>query len=177
MVSSPGGYGTGIYMPAVSASLERRLSDRTWLVVGGNGTMQRFREDEAISSYSYPRDDSRYLAVTGGVRRILTRPGAVVQVSLVALGMAGVVDLDRRYVDYYGVSTSTAETSWYAGANAGIALDRELTDGLSLRVASPLLDATYSWSRRDVTGAARQHSSGLSVSALLAPRLELRLAF
>jgi hypothetical protein len=170
--------GSSLLEPSASASLEHRLSARTWLVVGAYGSVQRFRSDDpAVDSYGIPRNDSRQLALTLGVRRILTRPGAMVQVSLLALGEAGVGDADRRTVYFSGVSTSTDETTWNVGADAGIALDRELTDGLSLRVASPLLGARYSWSVVDATGTARRHSSGFSVDALLAPRLELRLAF
>lgn len=168
---------SGLFVPAAGASLERRLSDQTWLVAGVFGSVQRNRADLATGSSGTARDDARTLSFTGGVRRVLTRSGGIVQASLVALGEAGIGDGERRDVDFSGTSVASDATSWFVGANAGIALDRELTDGVSLRIASPLLGASYRWSMVDEVGAPRRHASGLYVSALLAPRLELRMAF
>lgn len=169
--------GFSFSVPSVSASIERRLSERTWLVAGAYGSVQRFRSDLPAGSAGAARNDVRYLSLTGGVRRIVTRPAAIVEVSLLALGEAGVGDADVRQVGFSGISTSSDWTAWFAGATAGIALDRELTDGLSLRLSSPLVLARYNWSADDQVGQARAISSGFSVSAYLAPRLELRLAF
>jgi hypothetical protein len=168
---------SALFVPAASASLEHRLSDRTWLVAGVFGSVQRYRADFPTGSAGTTRDDARTLSLTGGVRRVLTRPGAIVQVSLVALGEAAIGDGERNYVNYSGPSVATDATSWSVGANAGFALDRELTDGVSLRVASPLLGASYHWTMVDQVGAPRRQGSGFYVNALLAPRLELRMAF
>lgn len=177
--SGPVSLGTtsALFVPAASASLERRLSDRTWLVAGVFGSVQRYRADVPTGSVGTTRDDARTLSLTGGVRRVLTRSGAIVQVSLVALGEAEIGDGERNYVNYSGPSVASDATSWSVGANAGLALDRELTDGVSLRVASPLLGASYNWTMVDQVGAPRRQGSGFYVNALLAPRLELRMAF
>jgi hypothetical protein len=163
---------TGV--PVVAASLERRLSDRTWLVLGGAGAVSRDRV--AFTAYGEARADSRSLYLTAGVRRVLTRAGAPVDVSILALGEAGVADADQRSV-LAGSEALQEMTSWLAGASAGIAVDRELTGGLSLRVASPLLGVTYARSRYESAGQPAPTASSFSVRALLAPRLELRLAF
>jgi hypothetical protein len=99
-----------------------------------------------------------------------------VEVSLLLLAEAGVADADVHFV---GGATEQRQdaTAWVAGVNAGIAVDRVLAGGLSLRVASPLLGASYTWERLDEPGQPRREGSGLHASALLAPRLELRLAF
>jgi hypothetical protein len=60
---------------------------------------------------------------------------------------------------------------------AGRRLVRELTGGLSLRVATPLVGVAYEESRTEVEGQPRRSGTDFSVRALLAPRLELRLAF
>lgn len=164
-------------VPSASASLERRLSDRTWVIAGLNGSVQRDRMDVPAGSWGYTRNDARLLSVVGGVRRVLARPGAKVEFSLVALGEAGVGDADRREISYSATSVSTDLTSWFVGANAGFALDRELGDGLSFRIASPLVGASYEWSMVDRAGEPRQLGSAFRVYAYLAPRLELRLAF
>ncbi len=84
----------------------------------------------------FTRDDALSFYLTAGMRRILTRAGAPVDVSVLVLAEAGVVDADQRFV-YLGSETRQDVTSWLAGAGAGVAVDRELTGGLSLRVASP----------------------------------------
>jgi len=68
-------------------------------------------------------------------------------------------------------------TSWLAGANAGLAVERELTGRLSLRIASPLLGASYSRERVEEVGQPAQTARVFSIQAIIAPRLELRLAF
>jgi hypothetical protein len=168
--------GTSTFVPIVGASLEHRVSDRTWLVLGVFGAVTRNRDEVPEGEFGTSRDDSRQLYVTAGVRRPLTRAGAPVEVSAVVLAEGGVVDADQRIVRSTD-ATSQDVTSWLAGANAGIAIDRELTGGLSLRVASPLVGVRYMRSTIDVAGQPGRSASDVSVQALLAPRLELRLAF
>jgi hypothetical protein len=163
-------------VPFVTASLERRLSGRTWLVVGVAGIVTRSRADVPAGGVGFARDDARQFYVTGGARRTVTRAGAPVEVSALFLAEAGVIDADQHSV-VFTTDTRQEVTSWLAGANVGIAVDRELTGGLSLRVASPLLGARYYSSRLQEPGQPDTTGSGVSVRALLAPRLELRLAF
>jgi len=163
-------------VPVVTGSLERRLSGRTWLVLGGSGSVSRNRSDVPVDAVGFARDDARQFIVSGGVRRAITRVGAPVEVSGLILAEAGAVDAEQRFVSP-GLERRQDMTSWLAGASVGIAVDRELTGGLSLRVASPLLGGRYTRSRVEEAGQPDRTGSGLSVRALLAPRLELRLAF
>jgi hypothetical protein len=167
-------------VPIVTASLERRLSDGTWLVVGASGTVTRGRvEVPPGESTIGSKNDYRRLDVTAGVRWALTAAGAPVEVSAVTLAEAGAVDADvaDTYAeDTFPVVPTYVETSWHAGASAGIAVDRELTGGISVRIASPLLEARYSRSRVQIVGR-RVDARDVSVRALVAPRVELRLAF
>jgi hypothetical protein len=59
----------------------------------------------------------------------------------------------------------------------GLAVERKLRDGLSLRVATPLFGVSWDRSRDEVPGAAPLRGSSVFASVLLAPRLELRMAF
>ncbi len=163
-------------MPVVTASLERRFSSRTWLVLGVAGAAAQRRADLAANAYGFTREDSRSLYLTTGIRRVLTRAGAPVDVSVLVLASAGVADADERYASQ-GTETAADVTSWLAGAGAGVAIDREITGGVSLRIASPLLGITYARDRVAVAGEPSRTGTTFSASALLAPRLELRLAF
>ncbi len=163
-------------VPTVTASLERRLSARNWLVLGAAGGVTRNRMDVPAGGFGFSRDDARQLFVTAGVRRALTRPGRLAEVSAVFLAEAGLVDAEQQQVSFSSDIRQDL-TSWLVGANAGIAVDRELTGGLSLRVASPLLGARYLRSRVTAPGQPERTGRSLSVAAILAPRLELRLAF
>jgi hypothetical protein len=169
-------FGTTTFVPIVGASLERRISDRAWLVLGAFGIVTRNRDEVPEGEFGTARDDSRQLYVTAGVRRPITRAGAPVEVSAVLLAEGGIVDADQR-IAQPTEDESRDVRSWLAGANAGIAIDRELTGGLSLRVASPLVGARYMRSTIEVAGQPGRTASDVSVQALLAPRLELRLAF
>lgn len=152
--------------PELTASVERRLSGSTWLVLGAAGSFTRFDQDSA--GYT----DAR-LAVKGGVRRLLTQEGALADVSLTVLGMArgswGDMDL--------GPSPSSEATGWGLGAELGLAVERELRDGLSLRVATPLMNASWDWQRTKTSGAEAVSASSIAADVAIAPRLELRLAF
>jgi hypothetical protein len=172
--SSPISSNAGV--PTVNASLERRLSPRNWLVFGAAGAAERRRSDVPADAIGFTRDDWRSLYLTAGLRRVLTRASAPVDVSLLVLAGAGVAEADQHFL-FTGAETRADVSSWLAGADAGIAVDRELTGGLSLRVASPLLGVTYARDRIEEAGQPRRTATAFSARAILAPRLELRLAF
>lgn len=168
-------------VPTAGASLERRLSERSWWVLGLAGSAWHDRQDVPDGSAGTGRYDTRALSVSAGVRKAVSRSGAPVEVSVVVAALAGVTDGERR-VDSRnsGAPTSSVtrdETTWFAGAQAGLALERALTDGLSLRVASPLLRASASWGSVREAGKPELRSSSVGVAAALAPTLELRVQF
>jgi hypothetical protein len=171
---------TAPVVPTVTASLERRLSPRSWLVLGLAGAVWRDRQDVPAGSSGYGRNDLRELTVTAGVRRPVTRAGAPVEVSVVVAVQGGIYDAEQRVDQRYSTtSTSSTQdvTAWFAGAQAGLAIERALTDGLSVRVASPLLQGRYSRGSVRQAGQPDARSSSVRASATLAPTLELRLQF
>ncbi len=166
---SPGLVGVGS-SPSGYASLERRLTDASWLVLGLDGTISD-REQDAPGGGEKSRQELRQLALDLGVRRVVTRPGAVVDFSLLAMVMGG-------YYEQLRTSTlaDQEDSAWYLGANVGFAVDRELTEGLSVRIATPVAGVT--WQRiRTKTSGETLNGRELTAGVFLAPRLELRLAF
>jgi hypothetical protein len=163
------------FVPVVAASLERRLSTRTWLALGVSGTFARARADVPPGSFGFAKDDARQAYLTAGLRQVLTAPGAPVDVSVLVSAQGGVARADQHLVS--GSEVEQKLSAWLAGADLGIAVDRELTGGLSLRVATPLVGVAYEESRTEVEGQPRRSGTDFSVRAILAPRLELRLAF
>jgi hypothetical protein len=102
----------------------------------------------------------------------LTAEGAPVDVSLLALatasGSSGQTDFGSQQSKYAAVGL---------GAELGLAVERELRDGLSLRVATPLVGLAWDWQRVENAGAAPVRVDYLRADIALAPRLELRMAF
>lgn len=174
-------YSSVVFLPALTASIERRVSPRSWFVLGLSGNATRTRRDIPDGSAGSGREDSRQLLMSAGVRRPLTRAAAPMEVSLVVLAQGGIFDGEERFDRRYTLSTLSSEaqdvTAWFAGAELGLAIDRELADGLTLRVASPLVDGRYERASARKAGSPDTRSSTVSVSAVLAPRLELRLLF
>jgi hypothetical protein len=157
--------------PAAAASVERAISPRTALVAGVLGTFRRDRAAE--DSFVTPsREDVGVALVTAGVRRFVTPRGAPVDVSLHALAEGGTVRVKVR-------STSGAldQLSWLAGVQGGIAVERALADRLALRIATPLVGARYTRDRVGAPGEETRTGSDLTIAMLIAPTLELRLAF
>ena len=163
-------------LPAVTASLERRLGERTWLALGVSGSLDRRHHEVPPYAVGASADDLSQIFVTAGVRQVVTAPGAPVDVSLLGLADGGVTEWNLTLVSG-GVESPLKSTAWRVGVSIGLAIDRELTGGLSLRVASPLLYAAYARSHAEPAGQPTQEGESFSVAALIAPRLELRLAF
>jgi hypothetical protein len=69
-----------------------------------------------------------------GVRQRVTGRGAPVEVTILAVAEGG-YGSSRGSTDG-PASLSTRQTSWALGGNVGLAVDRELTSGLTLRVAT-----------------------------------------
>ncbi len=160
--------------PSASASLERRLSDSSWLVVGFAGAIGDSRQDPIPDSSGGARWKERRLTVDIGLRRIVTGRGAPVEVSILALGEGG---YDEASATLDGNAAGEQRfSSWLAGADVGLAIDRELVTGLTLRVATPLAGAWWQKTRQRLSGSTVDGRS-VDASVYLAPRLELRLAF
>ena len=176
----------GLYaptVPAAVASLERRLSARSWLVLGVNGTYDREPQDLTPQDTGVTKGDFWSLAVSAGVRHVVTPPGAPVDVSFDLVANVGATRWkgDANVYNYGGGPTiaeaSFDESGWRAGATFGVAVDRELTGPLSLRVATPIVGAWYTRTRTETSTQPTLDGDEVSAGLALAPRLELRLAF
>jgi hypothetical protein len=161
--------------PTVRASLERAVAPGWWLEVGFVGSADRLRGEGPSAGAAVTRDDQVSAAMNLGMRRALTRPGAPVCVSI---DLALVAGYTATRVDR---AISTPETvrgeAWQVGLAAGLAVERELTSGLSLRVGSTFLGASWTQSSAEssVNGKATQQGGGAYLA--LSPWLELRQAF
>ncbi len=180
---------TGVYLappmvPVAAASLERRISGRSWLVLGVSGSFAHESQDVPPDRAGVKKSDSYALALSAGVRRVLTPAGAPVDVSILALAQAGATRWKGDAAEYdYGVSpvavvdTSVDEWGWRAGGSLGLAVDRTLTGSLSLRLSTPLVGAWYTRTTTKATGHPTLDGDEVAASFVIAPSLELRLAF
>jgi hypothetical protein len=170
-------------VPAAVASVERRLSGRTWLVIGADGSFSHDRQDVPADSTGFRKTDMYGLGVSAGIRRFLTRAGAPVDVSVDVTASAGANRWKggaayRDYTNGGAIADASFDASgWRTGATFGLAVDRELTGALSVRVATPIVGAWYGKTRTEVTGQPTLDREELGAGLRIAPRLELRLAF
>jgi hypothetical protein len=166
---------------AATASLERRIGSSAWLVLGVSGSLARVRTDQPPSgTWGVTSYDLVGASLLGGLRQVLTPPRAPVDVSLLVLANVGLANVEEHLFD--GVAGSSAKvTAWSCGASIGLAIDRELARGITLRVATSLVGAEWSKANTDGAGLAAtflgNSGSDFSAGVEIAPRLELRVAF
>jgi hypothetical protein len=163
-------------VPAATMSLERAIGPRTWLLLGASGAIGRYRSDVSEGNTDLSEEDYRQLALGVGVRQIVTSAGSPVDVSLVFLAEGGIIDSKLNWTGSFSRAPSQ-QTAWRLGASGGIAVDRELTRGLSVRVGTSVLGMTWTRYHTKLTDESNLWSSDVSVGLALAPYLELRLAF
>lgn len=168
-------YGSIPSAPRVQASVERRTGPGRWLLLGVSGASSRSRGDAPAGTYAVTRDDVSSLALTAGLRQALTPQGAPVCVSTTLSASAGYL-WRRQEVQTTTLDTTRSE-AWGLGGALGLAVERELTPGLALRLSTPVLDASWyrSTARSETLGKASRSGGGVGLA--LAPSLELRLAF
>jgi hypothetical protein len=177
-------------VPFVQASLERRLGAATWLVVGVAGAVETDdSEPQRFVLLGSPDGGSSWGGrVAVGLRRELTSATAPLALSALVLADVGAVGADRRYLVFdvgIGEDVVVREESrgMLAGISAGAAVERQLAAGLSIRIASPLLVAGWSWTEvKPSPTSTLANGSARSVrtyraDVTVAPSLELRLAF
>jgi hypothetical protein len=166
-------------VPLATAFVERRVGERSWLVFGGDATASR---DTVKTSSGYSAASESYVARTSlsvGLRRLLTRPGAMVDVSLLATLGGGYIRVHAQAeVEVEGgPRTEQDDTGAFANATAGVAVERALTDSLALRISTPLVELYVSRREREYYDGASQEYASAGLSVAIAPRLELRVAF
>jgi hypothetical protein len=170
-------YGSG-FVPLATFFLERRLGERTWLVFGAQGSLQRDHVDAPADPLvlEHTKNDSELISLSAGLRSVVTRPGAPVDVSVQAVVESGYLHSVAAYTVADGTTGDLRDTGRFVDVTGGIAVERELTGGFAVRVSTPLVGASYSkLERKDSTGT--RSGSSASVFVTLSPRLELRLAF
>jgi len=178
-VSSP----SDTTIPVATFFVERRVGERTWLVFGAAGSVTRSYVDappaSAFALNAVTKDESERGSLSVGLRRVVTRPGAIVDVSLQATVEGGYLHRQQELTTTaptFSQQSTIRDEGRYAAVTGGIAVERELTGGLGLRVSTPLVGA--SWSKLDrKDDAGTRSGSSTSGFVTLSPRLELRLAF
>lgn len=173
-----------VMLPSATLVIERRVGDRTFITFQGAVSYSTNQSDIA------PEIATQYLDVNGqvGVRRVLN-PGGLVEVSWFASGRAGwATNSIRAPTAVVDPSTgqmttelaSTSNRTFGVGAVAGLALERELIEGLALRFSSSVVGVGYSLggtstSRSSVSTTGESH--GFDVGLRFSPALEVRYAF
>ena len=167
-------------VPSVSASLERAISDRTWLVFGISAFGMRERYElpaSAASSSGTLRDqDTAGGAAEFGFRGAVTPAAAIVSVSWLASFEAGFAHTARTFTSSAGDLSDRYDVR-YVGGSVGLAVERTLGERLAVRLATPLARVQYGTTeaRPQMGDITKGTLSG--VALVIAPRLELRVAF
>jgi hypothetical protein len=176
------GMGAGTPLPRLTLLIERRLTERLFLMLnGGIGySGSQSQTFSAISSRTFAFDAS------AGLRGIFN-PGGIVEVS--AFGSVAVAYTNYEFrsilqtTDSMGMSVQTPTTlrgnSYTVGGLAGLALERELISGLALRLSSSILGFSYNGvSNSSIVqdNTSENESRGGDVGLRFNPAIELRYA-
>jgi len=145
------------------------LGERLWLLVGLSGAIATSQRDSGPST-------SRGISGQIGTRYVLTRSGAIAEVSVLALLNGGFDDLSYSSANL-AAGWVRGMSNWNIGLSGGLAVERQLASGISVRIATPLISAGYSRGKITYVDAADVMTTGFSAGLVLAPRLELRLTF
>jgi len=167
-------------VPFVRASLERRVGAATWLVLGVAGAFETDDAPPAPAYYLASDSGSSWQGrVAAGLRRELTPPAAPFALSAMLLADVGGLSANRKYLTLGSDAVEVREEArgMVAGVSAGAAVERQLTSGLSLRIASTVLSAGWSWTEVKPSNGSARSVRAFRGGLTLAPSLELRLAF
>jgi opacity protein-like surface antigen len=173
-----------LVVPVGRASLERRLAQGTWLVLGLSGSYT----DESAEPSSQPANtrirvdtSNSSAALSAGVRWSLASVGGV-QLSglgLLTYGYTGTA-LSTETTQNGTTTTTTGKSSANQfGVAGGLALEKGLTDRLALRFAVSVLRLAYAsgTSLDDPINGTRSNIGGVLASIGFDPAIELRLYF
>lgn len=181
-----GGYFGATRVPAVSVTVERRLSERRWLMFTVAGSISGGKDDGKeqdldgvvpIMNEASEEWSGNMLQGSVGYRFVHSEGGPV---ALFTYGMAMV----GRHASSgsSGGSTETLEQATLSvGAALGLGVDARLSDSVSLRLSSHVLQASYQWAdweRKsliygDSSSNVVQHQAGFDFS----PTVGLRVVF
>lgn len=152
--------------PTARASIEKRIAEQTWLMLGVSAVYSESSQPALLDRPAWQSSGGGgNLSV--GARHAFDLGGVVTVSPYIALE-AGVRASRSRSVQ----SASTIHNNSYElGAEAGLIVERELVDGLAVRFSSSVLQASYSKSTTRGVGS----NSFLSMGLGFAPALEARM--
>lgn len=165
-------------------SVEKSLGESTWLML--NGAFSHSTEDVPVTNL-VELGESRTISLTenavvatAGVRQIL---GA----GLVDFSVFGGLEVGNAWVDGEGITAEEFAPGPQAGSStflfgilAGIAVERELVESLSLRVPINVAAVTWMWAttaRVTEDGIEETDLERSAFSLVMSPAIELRLYF
>ncbi len=171
LTSTRGIGGLASSSPRLSTTIERRVGDATWLGFQLGGHYSDFRPE-------YGQDSEQGgLSAQLGVRHVLNPKG------LVEVSLWGAATADYWTISYPSPSEQVPDAissgrGFTVGVVGGLALERELVQGLALRLSSSVAQAHWGKTFEWTSGSDFRHTSESgSVSLAFAPMLELRYAF
>lgn len=177
-----GGLSVSAPLPRLTLLIERRLSERLFLTFNGGVAYGGSQSEtySAVSSRSFSFD------VAAGLRGIFN-PGGVVEVSAFGSVGASYVNFEYRSLftltDSMGMQVQTPQAtrgnSYTVGGAAGLTLERELIDGLALRLSSSVIGFSFSGASSSVTvqdNTTTNDTRGGDVGLRFSPAIELRYA-
>jgi hypothetical protein len=157
--------------PRVSTTVERRVGDATWLGFQLGGRYGSSSTEDSRGS------ESGGLYAQLGVRHVLNPKG------LVEVSLWGAASADYWTGSYPSPSEQVPDAvhsgrGFSLGLVGGLALERELVQGLALRLSSSVAQANWGKTMDWASGSDLRSTSEFgSVSLAFAPMLELRYAF
>lgn len=176
--------GLSTLQPSVSALIERRLGARTFLLfqLAGGYSSWRSTTDADSSSRQFNLDGQL------GVRHVFN-PGGVVELSWYGSARAGWQSFDAQLrTQTLDPSTGTLSPDLVTtharglsvGAATGLVLERELLEGLALRLSSSVLGFSFGTSSFESVGNFPVQPGGgqsFDIGLRFSPTVELRYAF
>jgi hypothetical protein len=166
-------------------SLEKSLGKTTWLML--NGAFSHLADEAPVTNLIDPSAPRRkversYSLVVGtlGVRQIVV--SGLVDVSVFGGLEAGNawIDGEATTEDEVAIGTDPGSSTVLFGILAGIAVERELIESLSLRIAVDVASMTWLWATTQRIEGDRTEKLDVQRSSfelLMVPALELRLYF
>ncbi len=171
---STGGLGSVMGLRSTTGvfSLERALSRRTWLLLDFSGSYATTSQD-GLTKDLWTKSASAML----GLRHVASQGGIVDVSAFAAVGVSWLSSNTVLTIGADGTLTNWTATTTGALASAGLIVDRQLVDALSVRLAVTMLQLAYDRSKVDAPSQPNSEAHSLRAAVAMAPALQLRLAF
>lgn len=155
--------------PRVGIGVERRLHQQWWL--GFDGFASLSEGSNPVFDPAGPVTNSRYSTKNIGARLSLRHAFNLGKGLTIAPVISGSVSAGSMQQVFMGNLTTTRLLS--IDAELGVMVEKEVTEGIHLRLSSSVLSLSYSESR----GQANQQRSSTNLAMRLSPELSLRFVF